>query len=154
MSTPLQQEGLDTQPWFRQFWPWFIIALPAAAVIAGFTTLWIAIGAAPERIDNFGAMAIPVEFTLDRRTLIFDLGPQTEAAWPGFVNVTLVSQTDGNIQRLQAQRFEHRYYETPIANVAPGAYEVIIEGAGEDSALRLRGSWAYPAPVWKLRVDD
>jgi len=30
-------------PWYKQFWPWFIIALPASAVIAGFTTLWIAI---------------------------------------------------------------------------------------------------------------
>ena len=32
----------DTQPWYRQFWPWFIIALPASAVVAGLTTLWIA----------------------------------------------------------------------------------------------------------------
>jgi len=30
-------------PWYRQFWPWFIIALPASAVIASFITLWIAI---------------------------------------------------------------------------------------------------------------
>ena len=30
-------------PWYRQFWPWFIIALPAAAVIASFFTLWLAI---------------------------------------------------------------------------------------------------------------
>jgi len=32
----------DTKPWYRQFWPWFIISLPATAVIAGLTTLWIA----------------------------------------------------------------------------------------------------------------
>ncbi len=31
----------DTKPWYRQFWPWFIIALPASAVVAGLTTLWI-----------------------------------------------------------------------------------------------------------------
>ena len=31
----------DTQPWYRQFWPWFIIALPASAVVAGLTTVWI-----------------------------------------------------------------------------------------------------------------
>ncbi len=31
----------DTKPWYRQFWPWFIIALPAASVVAGLTTLWI-----------------------------------------------------------------------------------------------------------------
>ena len=34
-------EREDTQPWYRQFWPWFIIALPASAVVAGLTTLWI-----------------------------------------------------------------------------------------------------------------
>ena len=32
----------DTKPWYRQFWPWFIIALPAASVVAGVTTVWIA----------------------------------------------------------------------------------------------------------------
>jgi hypothetical protein len=32
----------DTEPWYRQFWPWFIIALPASAVVAGLTTVWIA----------------------------------------------------------------------------------------------------------------
>lgn len=31
------------QPWYRQFWPWFIIALPASAVIASFFTLWLAV---------------------------------------------------------------------------------------------------------------
>jgi hypothetical protein len=33
----------DTKPWYRQFWPWFIIALPAASVVGGLTTLWISL---------------------------------------------------------------------------------------------------------------
>jgi hypothetical protein len=44
-----QQDPNNTQipgmnePWYRQFWPWFIIALPASAVIASFITLWLAV---------------------------------------------------------------------------------------------------------------
>ena len=30
-------------PWYKQFWPWFIIALPTAAVVASFFTLWLAV---------------------------------------------------------------------------------------------------------------
>ena len=30
-------------PWYRQFWPWFIIAIPSTAVIGGFVTLWLAL---------------------------------------------------------------------------------------------------------------
>lgn len=32
----------DTQPWYRQFWPWFVIMLPATAVVASLYTLSIA----------------------------------------------------------------------------------------------------------------
>ncbi len=31
-----------SQPWYRQFWPWFIIALPTAAVIGSISTAIIA----------------------------------------------------------------------------------------------------------------
>ena len=32
----------STQPWYRQFWPWFLIALPGTVVVAAFYTLYIA----------------------------------------------------------------------------------------------------------------
>ena len=39
----MQQEQLDTKPWYKQFWPWFIIALPLSAVIASIATFVIAL---------------------------------------------------------------------------------------------------------------
>lgn len=36
-------ESQDKQkPWYKQFWPWFLIALPLSSVIAGVTTVIIA----------------------------------------------------------------------------------------------------------------
>ena len=46
MSDQLQNTNLlpgEGVPWYKQFWPWFIIALPASAVVASFITLWLAI---------------------------------------------------------------------------------------------------------------
>jgi hypothetical protein len=34
---------MDTLPWYRQPWPWFLLALPAAAVIGGIATTVLAV---------------------------------------------------------------------------------------------------------------
>ena len=36
-------EKTQEPPWYRQFWPWFIIALPASAVIASLITFYLAV---------------------------------------------------------------------------------------------------------------
>lgn len=33
----------DTQPWYKQFWPWFLISLPLSVVIASIVTINLAI---------------------------------------------------------------------------------------------------------------
>jgi len=35
--------GKQSKPWYREPWPWFLMSLPATAVIAGSITLWLAI---------------------------------------------------------------------------------------------------------------
>lgn len=34
---------MDVQPWYRQPWPWFLIALPAIAVVGCIATMILAI---------------------------------------------------------------------------------------------------------------
>lgn len=45
-------KSIITEPWYRQFWPWFIFGLPAVAVIACFITLAIAIKHSDPRVDR------------------------------------------------------------------------------------------------------
>ena len=33
----------DTEPWYKQFWPWFLIALPLSVVIASIVTINLAV---------------------------------------------------------------------------------------------------------------
>ncbi len=45
MTYEQHSQAANTQepPWYRQFWPWFIIALPASAVIASLITFYLAV---------------------------------------------------------------------------------------------------------------
>ncbi len=44
------------QAWYRQFWPWFLIALPASTVVACMFTIWLAISN-PEEVLRAPAQA-------------------------------------------------------------------------------------------------
>jgi hypothetical protein len=57
----------NKKAWFKQFWPWFLIILPMAAVVAGISTLIIATSNKPDMVmDNYYAKgkAINADFTL------------------------------------------------------------------------------------------
>ena len=41
------------RPWYREPWPWILMAGPAIVVVASFITLWLAVtGADPVIADN------------------------------------------------------------------------------------------------------
>ena len=65
----------DTKPWYRQFWPWFIIALPASAVIAGLTTVYIAFDE-PDGlvVDDYYKEGLAINQTLARDQRAAQLG--------------------------------------------------------------------------------
>jgi len=48
----MSPHSTDAKPWFKSFWPWFVISLPAAGVIAGITTVIIAVQNAPIVTDR------------------------------------------------------------------------------------------------------
>ena len=58
------------QPWYRQFWPWFLIALPAAAVCASLYTLYLAASNAPSLVvDDYARIGLANKrnYQLDQR---------------------------------------------------------------------------------------
>ena len=51
----------DEKPWYKQFWPWFIMFIPACGVVAGIATVIIASHHAPQmtsdNIERFGRVS-------------------------------------------------------------------------------------------------
>lgn len=65
----------STTPWYRQFWPWFIMALPASAVVASFATLAIALhNPDPLVRDDWYAHGSRINETLQRERTAAELG--------------------------------------------------------------------------------
>lgn len=43
MSRALHPAGRDTQPWYREPWPWLLMLGPFVVVVAGIVTAWLAV---------------------------------------------------------------------------------------------------------------
>jgi len=58
------------QPWYRQFWPWFMFALPATAVCASLYTLYLAVSNPPALVvDDYARIGLANErdYRLDQQ---------------------------------------------------------------------------------------
>jgi hypothetical protein len=66
---------MDTKPWYRQFWPWFLIALPGSVVIAGLTTVYIAFNSADSLVsDNYYRDGLAINQRLEQDNLAMVMG--------------------------------------------------------------------------------
>jgi len=94
-----------SKPWYREFWPWFLISLPATAVIAGLTTAWLAFQSADglvvgdyykaglainqtlARDDTARALALTATLQPDNDTLTLTLTGRLQA-YPDLLSLT------------------------------------------------------------------
>ena len=64
----------NTTPWYRQFWPWFIMALPATAVVASLYTVSLAVRTSDSLvIPNDEGVDVVTERILDAERRARDL---------------------------------------------------------------------------------
>lgn len=58
---------LHAKPWYREPWPWFLMSLPAIAVAAGLTTVWIAYESADGLVvGDYYKEGLAINQTLER----------------------------------------------------------------------------------------
>lgn len=77
------------KPWYRQLWPWLVMIPPAAAVVGGFVTAWLAGGPPALVVDDYGEIAMATAARVERDDRARDLGLSASLR---------LSRADGGVQ--------------------------------------------------------
>lgn len=133
-----RQSVEDNKPWYRQFWPWFLIALPGSVVIAGLTTVYIAFKGADDLVnDNYYRDGLAINQRLEQDQLALQMGLAADIRLDnesGELFLT-VSGADKNVELSNKQLFlqllhptdEKRDKNLVMTLMGPNRYRVDLE---------------------------
>ena len=115
------------QPWYRERWPWLLMAGPAAVIVAGFFTLWLAVKSDDGLVaDDYYKRGLAINQTLSRGQAARDLGLSAEVELdPQAGRVRVQLRGTGQPERLSL-RLVH-----PTRAVSDQRFELQRTGAGE-----------------------
>lgn len=95
----------DTKPWYRQFWPWFLISLPGMAVVGGIITINLAMSGSDSLVrDDYYKEGLAINRDLARERMAANLGIRIALAYDaasGHLAAQLNDAPVGNIESLQ-----------------------------------------------------
>jgi hypothetical protein len=155
--------SIHPTPWYRQFWPWFIIALPFTAVVASIATLIIAtqnpdglvadnyykeglgINQALERDQHAASLGLTGLVRLDNsgQKLILTLTASDPAAQHTDLQLRLVHPTRQDLDRTLTLTHEgDNRWSTPLEPLSSGHWHLQLEST--QGAWRLTGRLAQP----------
>jgi hypothetical protein len=153
--------ALDTKPWYREPWPWMLMSLPLAAVVASFVTLSFALHTEDGLVANdYYKEGLAINRQLQREQKATDLGLHAEALVEGngLLRVHLTSR--GTLPAALALRLVHPtragmdqsvrltaapggWYEGRLQRPQPAHWQVVLEDVGGN--WRLAGRWDVAA---------
>ena len=95
----------DTKPWYRQFWPWFLIALPGSVVIASMVTIWLAASTSDSLVrDDYYKDGLAINQDKAREQIAQSLGVQLVFSYDaatGLVTATMNEAPVGDVAHLE-----------------------------------------------------
>ena len=142
----------DTLPWYRQFWPWFLIMLPASVVVAGFSTLYIANRHSDDLVvDDYYKNGLAINRQLEKKQRAEARGISARLQFSGdTVSVLTAGPVDaGQLQLLLSHPLEaDRDFDVALSRTGEGLYRGSLE---QPVAPRWHWTLQLQAPDgWRL----
>jgi hypothetical protein len=134
------------RPWYREPWPWILMAGPAVAVVAGFATLWIAVSTSDGLVaEDYYRQGLAINRVLAREDAAARLG--------------IVARAEPGDGRLEV-RLEGRIAPPPtltawLAHATRAGHDMrlrLVRVAGGDYAAAMPRS--LPAGHWHVSIED
>ncbi len=145
---------MSARPWYREPWPWILMAGPAAVLAAGAATIWLAVTSADGLVaDDYYRRGLAINQDLKREQAAvrrgidaaFErppgrFGVRLSGAAPEAVFAQLVHATRaGHDRRLRLAPVAPGYYEAELPALPPGRWRVILEDPRREWRLVKEG---------------
>jgi len=153
----MQQNAAEkVPPWYRQAWPWFLISLPASAVVGGIITLMLAVNSPnalvvddyykeglainqeKRRLANAARMGMTGLLRSDGKQLTLSLTSQpavTEQA----LALSIIHSTRAELDRqLTLQRMPDGHYATDLEMLPAGNWYLRLQAGDASWQIRAR----------------
>jgi len=152
----MKPAGAQTQPWYREPWPWILMSGPAIVVVAGLATAWLAVRSDDGLVvDDYYKQGLAINRTLGRSEMAERLGISARLTLAdGQVRVRVVSARDGAMslklvhptragmdQSVKLDKVGPGIYAGRVQPLRAGRWHVVLE----QSDWRLAGDWTLPA---------
>lgn len=165
-SSALSMMNADKQIWYKEPWPWFLMGLPLAAVVAGIATLIVAVRSDDGLvIDEYYKQGLGINKLLARQEMASKMGLEaTVSMFDNKLSVTLKGDVGvvlperiqlvlsrptraGEDTGLALNRVADGRYEGALKSPSLGHWNVLVEDSVE--SWRMSGSVVVPlkAPV-------
>lgn len=142
-------ESMAEDPWYRQPWPWILIALPASAVVAGMITLYLAVRSDDGVVaDDYYTRGLAINQVLDRQDRARQLGLSAELeqngqrfvltlqsgrelALPARIRLALVNPVRAGLDQSVLLERQGRQYVGTFEPVRNGRWKITLEDEGK-----------------------
>lgn len=131
-----------SQPWYRERWPWLLMAGPASVLVAGAATIWIALASADGLVaEDYYRQGLAINRLLAREEAARRLGLAAR-----------VDLSSGIIVELQGAKPEALFVH--LAHATRAGYDVRLR-----LAPTLTGAYAAELPPmppgrWRIVIED
>lgn len=134
---------MSVRPWYRQLWPWLLISGPAAVIVAGAATIWIAFASADGLVaEDYYRQGLAINRRIAREEAARRLGLQA--------TVTLEAQRVR--VELRGQKPEALFVH--LAHATRAGHDVRVRLAPQPSGVYEGEVGPLPRGRWRVVIED